>query len=87
MTPNTGKLLWKFFTIALTGEPGGDTWGNQPNTFRAGGNTWLPGSYDPELDTPILGHVPGHAVHGGEPRHVGLRQSLVHELHAGAEAR
>jgi alcohol dehydrogenase (cytochrome c) len=47
---DTGKLLWKFYTVAWDGEPGGDTWGKQPNMFRAGVNLWLPGSYDPELD-------------------------------------
>jgi len=44
----TGKLVWKFYTIAKDGEPGGDTWGKLPNLFRAGGDTWITGSYDPE---------------------------------------
>ena len=26
----TGELVWKFFTTAAPGEPGGDTWGNVP---------------------------------------------------------
>ena len=47
---NTGKQLWKFHTIARTGEPGGDTWGTIPDTMRAGGDTWIAGSYDPDLD-------------------------------------
>jgi alcohol dehydrogenase (cytochrome c) len=46
---NTGKLVWKFHTIAHTGEPGGDTWGKLPDQFRAGGETWMVGSYDPDL--------------------------------------
>ena len=25
---NTGKLLWKFYTVARKGMPGGDTWGD-----------------------------------------------------------
>jgi len=45
----TGKLLWRFFTIARTGEPGGDTWGKLPDAMRAGGETWIAGSYDPDL--------------------------------------
>ena len=32
----TGKRAWKFATVALTGEPGGDTWGNLPDDMRAG---------------------------------------------------
>ena len=27
----TGKEVWRFYTIALTGEPGGDTWGGLPD--------------------------------------------------------
>ncbi|MGE3492365.1 MAG: PQQ-binding-like beta-propeller repeat protein [Vicinamibacterales bacterium] len=46
----TGKLLWKFHTVARTGEPGGDTWGALPDTMRAGGETWIAGSYDPDAD-------------------------------------
>ena len=30
-------------------EPGGDTWGGLDNVFRAGGETWITGSYDPDL--------------------------------------
>lgn len=46
---NSGALIWKFNTIAQAGEPGGDTWGDLDNLFRAGGETWITGSYDPEL--------------------------------------
>jgi alcohol dehydrogenase (cytochrome c) len=45
----TGKLLWKFHTIAKEGEPGGDSWGKLPSLFRAGGDTWITGSFDPDL--------------------------------------
>jgi alcohol dehydrogenase (cytochrome c) len=45
----TGKRLWKFNTIARSGEPGGDTWGTLSNMLRAGGDTWITGSYDPDL--------------------------------------
>ena len=46
----TGKQLWKFETVAQQGTPGGETWGNLPNLLRAGGDTWITGSYDPSLD-------------------------------------
>lgn len=45
---NTGELAWRFNTIAKTGEAGGDTWGGLDDIFRAGGETWITGSYDPE---------------------------------------
>ncbi len=46
---NTGELAWHFNTIAKAGEPGGDTWGDLTDMFRAGGETWITGSYDPDL--------------------------------------
>jgi alcohol dehydrogenase (cytochrome c) len=46
----TGKELWRTSTIARPGEPGGDTWGDLPLHFRAGGDAWISGSYDPETN-------------------------------------
>ena len=43
----TGKELWRTSTIARPGEPGGETWDNQPLMFRAGSDGWTTGSYDP----------------------------------------
>ena len=51
----TGKEVWRFRTVALDGEPGGDTWGTLPNTFRAGVETWITGSYDPDLNLTYWG--------------------------------
>jgi alcohol dehydrogenase (cytochrome c) len=51
----TGKLAWKFNVIAQEGTPGGDTWGTLSNLFRAGGETWIAGSYDPELNLTYWG--------------------------------
>jgi alcohol dehydrogenase (cytochrome c) len=52
---NTGKLIWKFYTIAKDDQPGGDSWGKLSNLFRAGGDTWITGSYDPELNLTYWG--------------------------------
>jgi len=47
--PATGKRLWRRFTTAAPGEPGGDTWPG--DTYKhGGGTTWLTGSYDADLD-------------------------------------
>jgi PQQ-dependent dehydrogenase (methanol/ethanol family) len=46
----SGKQLWRTPTIARPGEPGGDTWGDLPLRFRAGGDAWIPGSYDPQTN-------------------------------------
>ncbi len=42
----TGRELWRTSTVALPGEPGGDTWGDLSVTFRAGSDAWIPGSFD-----------------------------------------
>jgi alcohol dehydrogenase (cytochrome c) len=51
----TGKQLWKFHTIAHADEPGGDSWGKLPDMFRKGGETWIAGSYDPDLNLTYWG--------------------------------
>ena len=52
---DTGKLVWKFNTIAQKGEPGGDTWNGIDDQFRVGGETWIAGSYDPDLNLTYWG--------------------------------
>ena len=51
----TGRILWRFNTLARQGTTGGDTWNNIPNMLRAGGDTWITGSYDPELNLTYWG--------------------------------
>lgn len=51
----TGKPLWRFYTVARKGEPGGDTWGALDDLYRAGGETWITGSYDPDLNLTFWG--------------------------------
>jgi alcohol dehydrogenase (cytochrome c) len=51
----TGAELWRFHTVARSGEPGGDTWNELPDLYRAGGDAWITGSYDPELDLTYWG--------------------------------
>jgi alcohol dehydrogenase (cytochrome c) len=48
--PGTGKQLWKFNTVRRGGEAGSDTWGKLADNLRVGGETWIAGSYDPDLD-------------------------------------
>ena len=51
----TGKQLWKFVTVALTGKPNGNSWGGLPDDQRAGAETWIAGSYDPALNLTYWG--------------------------------
>ena len=53
--PDTGEELWRTSSIALPGDPNNDTWGNVPPNLRAGGDTWIPGSYDPALNLFYIG--------------------------------
>ena len=48
--PQTGAEVWRTHTVARPGAPGGGTWGDLPLALRGGGDSWMPGSYDPELD-------------------------------------
>jgi alcohol dehydrogenase (cytochrome c) len=49
--PETGKKLWRRYTIPAPGEPGSETWpANSDAWTRGGGPTWRSGSYDPQLD-------------------------------------
>ena len=52
---STGKQLWKFDTVAREGQPGGDTWNQLPNMLRGGGDAWITGSYDPDLNLTYWG--------------------------------
>ena len=48
---DTGEESWRTSTIAVPGERGGDTWGDLPVMFRAGSDSWIPGSFDPVTRT------------------------------------
>jgi alcohol dehydrogenase (cytochrome c) len=51
---NTGKRLWRTYTIPEPNEPGGNTWPGDTWKY-GGGSTWITGSYDPEMDTVYWG--------------------------------
>ena len=53
--PATGEQRWRFNTTARSDEPGGNTWADLPDYLRAGGDTWITGSYDPDLDRVYFG--------------------------------
>ncbi len=47
---DTGKLVWRFWTIPAPGEHGSESWPGD-SYLHGGGTTWMPGTYDPELNT------------------------------------
>ncbi len=51
----TGKSVWKTYTVPAPGEPGSDTW-QKPDTWKTGGaSTWMTGTYDPEANVVYWG--------------------------------
>ena len=51
----SGEQRWRFHTTPGSDEPGGNTWAEVPDYLRAGGDTWITGSYDPGLDLVYFG--------------------------------
>jgi alcohol dehydrogenase (cytochrome c) len=45
----TGKEVWRFWTVPKPGEPGSETWKGK-DIEHGGAPTWFTGSYDPALD-------------------------------------
>jgi alcohol dehydrogenase (cytochrome c) len=49
--PDSGKKLWRRYTIPEPGAPGSETWPRNGDAWKwGGGATWRSGSYDAELD-------------------------------------
>ena len=49
--PETGKKLWRRYTIPAPGEAGSESWPKDSDAWKTGGGpTWRSGSFDPELD-------------------------------------
>ena len=54
--PETGKHLWRRYTIPARGEKGNETWPQDNDAWKTGGgSSWITGSYDPELDLTYWG--------------------------------
>ena len=51
---NTGKQVWKTYTVPTKDQPNGDTWKGD-TAEHGGGAAWLVGSYDPKTNTVFWG--------------------------------
>jgi PQQ-dependent dehydrogenase (methanol/ethanol family) len=71
----TGALVWKFYTAARTGEPGGDTWGDTPDDKRTASTWGLPGTYDPTTNS-VIWSVANPTPNSRAERHGGQYQNL-----------
>jgi alcohol dehydrogenase (cytochrome c) len=48
---DTGRHVWRTYTVPKPGEPGSETWPADGEAWaRGGGNCWITGTYDPELN-------------------------------------
>ena len=72
----TGKELWKTYTVPAPGEPGSETWPQGDQWKTGGGSVWVTGTYDPRDQSHVLGHRQRRPVDG---RSASGRQSL-HQL-------
>jgi alcohol dehydrogenase (cytochrome c) len=52
----TGKELWKTYTVPAPGDPGSETWPAGGDHYkRGGGSIWITGTYDPETNLTYWG--------------------------------
>ena len=63
----SGKEIWRFWTIPGPGEFGSSSWPGDMY-LRGGATTWMPGTYDPELKTVYWGTSNPSPVFDGAPR-------------------
>src|SRR3989442_15440817 len=50
----TGKSLWRWYSVPAAGEPGSETW--QADTWKIGGGAvWHTGTYDPATNLLYVG--------------------------------
>ncbi|MDQ6678557.1 MAG: acido-empty-quinoprotein group A [Acidobacteriota bacterium] len=66
--PETGDLQWHFSVLPKPGEPGSETWPNAEAMAHGGGMTWVPSTYDPELNLVYLGTGNPQPVIAGKAR-------------------
>ncbi|HEX4771251.1 MAG TPA: acido-empty-quinoprotein group A [Bryobacteraceae bacterium] len=66
--PETGALQWQWNTEPKAGEPGAETWPGRGAMEHGGGMTWLPGTYDPELNLLYWGTGNPNPVYAGQGR-------------------
>jgi len=55
LDPETGAVQWKWYTTPSAGEPGIETWPDAYASVHGTGQTWIPGSYDPQLNLYYFG--------------------------------
>ena len=67
--PETGELQWRWWSEPeKPGDPGSETWPGQAAMDHGGGMTWLPGTYDSQLNLLYWGTGNANPVYAGQSR-------------------
>lgn len=67
--PETGELQWRWWSEPeKPGDPGSETWPSKASMDHGGGMTWLPGTYDPDLNLLYWGTGNANPVFAGQSR-------------------
>jgi acido-empty-quinoprotein group A len=68
LDPQTGDEQWKWWATPGKGEPGIETWPSVDASLHGGGGTWLPGTYDADLNLIYWGTGNTNPVFAGQGR-------------------
>jgi alcohol dehydrogenase (cytochrome c) len=55
LDPDTGKELWRTYTVPAPGEPGSETWPTGDQWKTGGAPIWVTGNYDPDTNLAFWG--------------------------------
>jgi len=66
LDPETGKELWRTYTIPAPGEPGHDTWPPGDGWKNGGAPIWVTGNYDPDTNLAYWGTGNGSPTIGDQ---------------------
>lgn len=66
--PETGDLQWRWYAHPNPGDPEAASWPNEDAMMHSGGMTWVPGTYDPELNLYYFGTGNAQPVINGSAR-------------------
>lgn len=66
--PETGALQWRWYTRPSPGDAEAESWPTLDAMMHGGGMTWVPGTYDPELNLYYIGTGNPQPVIAGKGR-------------------
>ena len=67
--PETGDVQWKWWSEPMKkGDLGADSWPDEYSMRHGGGMTWIPGTYDPDLNLYYVGTGNPNPVMAGQSR-------------------